>query len=594
MNQHIQLQKLSEDPVWKALLQLSRNSPQIHDPNFYISQSYKSSYFELTSFLDALHAPDAKATACRFPARYFWLKKKLPLHDIDLNQCEGLFEFITRAPLETASVVFATENLAQPASMMGHIFFKFGGTNSNNIYVEHVISFFTDLNDINFPKLIIQSLLTGKRGLYALSPYEQTRVHYLYEEQRNLWEYRLNLSEDEKIFLHYYFYELKDVSFTYYFHLFNCGTLVKNILAILHPELLDDWSLWVTPLDVARLLDQPSYVEKQVVQASSRWKIKALNESLSLDSSEEAKIEHRNFAELNFEKKNQKNQFLSFELALAYNDYSYEKDQITKADWNLNRQLLITKKDKILPYGQLDISNYKKPSATIQDSQIFISGLESANSFISQAEPKDRILLVGFLPASHTLFEDNTQYQNESELKIGEVTLSYKPLTQQVELNSFVLYSAISLQPSDPYTGGLSGLFRLGVEPKKQDNLGFKKSFFLEGGLGQTFRLLHDIDLFYLAKIGAESETEAYLAFAPQFGLIVREVFNMKTLFSVEHEFRLNRASYLSQSVTQVYNARRFSIAIQFNQYEKKARRPDDMTPENFSQNFVATYKLFF
>ncbi len=570
-----------DDPVWMALLQVDNSHAQIHDSKFYVSSPFLDSQAELLEMVHQLTSKVGQATACQFPARYYWLKSKIDLPHYNLEACTDLAEFVGRAPMNTLSVVFASENLAQPSSIMGHIFLKLEGSNQNGIKVAHDISFFTQLTDINLPKLIFESLFTGKTGFYTLTPHEQSKNYYHFIEQRNLWEYQIKLDEFQRQLIHYYLFELKNISFTYYFHSYNCATLIRNILATAYPRLLNIKSLWVTPLDVVRDINKNNLIDSQFSLPSSRWKIKAFAENLNLTRDNVSKVINYNFEKLDLEKYTNNEKVLTYELALAYNDYQYEKDVISSTKWGETNAKLIDLRNLTLKNSEIDISNYKNPSATPQDSQIF----SKINSY-----SEDTSYILGFLPASHMLLDDNSQYQNESELRIGEFSFAYKPSDKSFNLDSLILYSAISLQSVDSFTGGVSGLLRLGIEPRLAQITKYERTTFLEGGLGQTYRFKKDIDLYFLGLIGYQSEIASVFYFSPTLGMTIREIASMKTSFGASQEFRPNGVSFINLNVTQVYNTADYSLAIKY--WQNKLTGPLNTLPN--LNSVVNGYEIVF
>jgi len=86
----------------------------------------------------------------------------------------------------------------------------------------------------------------------------------------------------------------------------------------------------------------------------------------------------------------------------------------------------------------IDISNYKSPIKTTDESQIGIGFRRlSGNNFVK----------FYFLPISHTLLEDNRQYFFESSLKVGEISLLLNQ--HRIIIESFKFYSMTSLVPFD-------------------------------------------------------------------------------------------------------------------------------------------------
>ena len=513
--------QLDKAPQWQALLHLYKSKPQIQDSQFYEVGYFKNSQTELISSINGL--TNDYQYRCRFPARFFWLSTKLQLSNFDFSKCNNLNEFLERAPADKISVIFASENITQPSSMMGHIFLKISGTNNQKVSVDHAISFYTELTNINILNLVYESLITGKEGFYTLSPYAPIKNNYLYLEQRNLWEYQLNLDAFTQKLILLHLYELKRIKFNYFFHSFNCSTLIHNILSIAFPQIQKERGLWVTPLDVVRSIDKSSYISTRFVTPSSKWKTRAIQQILKASKETLENIRNEKYDQLESLQIPKQNLFLTYELSLSHNNYLFEKNMISKEKWNQQDDFLNYKKNLLIPDGEIDVSEYKKPSATPQDTQVEISHFHDINT---------SMLKMSFIPASHSIDDDNSQYTNESELKILSPTLDYEINLKKLSLNSLVLYSAQSFQPSDFLISTLSGKIRFGYEPNYSNQLKLEKGLFFEVALGKTSRLHHDLDYYFLAGGGYNQIYENFFI-KPELGMIIREIFNMKSHISL-------------------------------------------------------------
>lgn len=544
---------LYSDPTWRALLHLNGSSFLVPDSRFYLTRENRTAQSELEAFQSALASPMGMQTACQFPARYFWLRSKTQLPEYPLERCRDLNEFRMRAPAGSVSLVFASENVSQPSSMMGHVFIKIAGQNSSGINVAHSVSFFTDLRDWNVPKLIVQSLITGKRGYYSLAPYDETRNYYQFEEHRNLWEYVLNFSDFEKTLFQYALFELKGVVLEYHYLSFNCATMVMDVIGIVRPGILDERGLWVTPLDVVRASEKNKISNEQTVTASSRWRIKAILESKPPSAVIQNLVRDQSYQALLASEQTPENKVFSFELALAYNDFLFESEKLPKADWTANYRELRAGVANQAHDQSLDLAHYKKPSLTPKDSQAFMAW--------SQDDSR-RLIKIGFLPTSHDLMDDNSQYQNESELKLGELIMQGDVDTGAIQLRSLNLYSAVSLQPSDRFTGGLSGRFQFGFGPRLGGDLVEERTFSIEGGLGKSYRLLRDVDFFAIAEFGVQSGSGAAALLSPNIGLLVREVGGMKSLIQAQAEIRDQTSPLLTVSVRQAFNRQDYGVHL--------------------------------
>lgn len=557
-----------ENPTWKALLHLHKNKNDISDPGFYVQRNFIDSRTEFEENFRYLFLSSDKKNICRFPARAFWFQQNLSLPPVDFSGCTDLQKFVSKAPMDSVAVVFASENLSSPTSMMGHIFIKISGKNSKNETIEHAISFFTNIQNVSFPELAFKSLLTGMKGYYSLSPFSSQKNAYLYNEQRNIWEYELPLSNDQKKLLQYHLYELRPIAFTYFFHAFNCATLINNIVAVSFSEIKEDRHFWVTPLDVIRSLRQRSLIEETHVYPASQWILKSLQQSYTFESDTLALIKKKKYKDIHSDKFSSEMQFSLWALAQSYNNYLFEENNITYEEWSSSNQFITEKKQLALQGGVLDLSHFKKPADTIQDTQIFIG--------YSKREKKNLILL-GLLPTSHGLEDDTTQYNNESELKLGEVIASFDEDEKKIRLDKITIYSAASFNPANKLTGGLSGKFNIGYGPSPSPDLHFDHAYYLEAGIGKTFRLKNDIDFFVLANAGLKVEKKFMVYGSPEVGAFIREIGGMKSILSYAKVFSTGteHSTFDQFKLVQALNFGSYTIDLEWQELHKKTSKMD-------------------
>lgn len=503
--------------TWQNILHAPAGNPLINDPEFVLTAERFSVDEEYRQNLSlALASP--VVYFCRFPARYKLLMKDVSLPDPNIELCPELQEFLDKAPVQRASLVFAAEDITSPSSMMGHLMLKIEGKNIDRVEVQHAISYFTEVNTVNVPKLLFDSLFLGKNGYYTLSPYAQKLYRYNVDEQRNVWDYQLKLTDDERNLLAYHLYELKNINIKYFFHKYNCATLIYRILAVAKGSLVDAREPWVTPSDVVRLVVKKNLVEKTLFYPSNAGRIKigldALNRPPSLSS--QRKLSEWNLASINDYDDDQKEVY-KFILS-GYNGLLSEKGQQKPDKYESNKKLI----DDVLSGGEvtIDVSNYKKPSDAPGDQQLRL-GLVN--------EDEHTYYRFGFLAAGHKLIDDNRSYFSENEISLGDLTLGIDPSKKEFFVDEFNLYSAKSFMPFDYFTKGKSGEISIGVKRIKSIN-GHDNNFFINGGVGYTVRIQPDMDLSAELVSEAGSVENGYFSVGYKAGLIVREVFSMKTV----------------------------------------------------------------
>lgn len=517
--------RLHEDPQWAALLHVDGTQPAIPDPGFLLTQPRFSLSAELHATLDALYEDDegALAARCRFPARFLWLQARLGHDNADLDHCPDWVDFRTRAPAEAVSLVFASEHLSQPASMMGHLFLRLDGRRADRQNVAHALSFYTDPVSFNIPKLVYDGLVGGMAGYFSLSPFEREVALYVGEEQRNLWIYPLKLDASQRTLFQAHAIELKQTRFRYLFQSHNCATLVWQMLAAVQPALLAHRQAWTTPKDVLRSADAAGLLDTPTTLTASRWALRLLADGLP----DRDAIQVRQMV-LNDQLPSPETlagqperAFLQRQLAGAYNRYLMNQGQ-RHAEHGAAYAAQLDRLDAQRFSGwQARSAPHRDPAQSPPDSQWSAGWLRRDGRHWTQWR---------WLPTSHGLEDDNRGYFSENSLQLMDLSLLVAPRGDAVRLERATLYSVTSLLPRDVFTGGISGRMRIGIDQQPDRNLRARHAMLVDGALGATWRVQTDIDVFAMAGGGLGWRRGPYVFAAPQVGMLVREVGGMKSI----------------------------------------------------------------
>ena len=253
----------SSDKVWESLIFFHDAEFKIKNRKFLFSFDNPSPSLEKQLTIQAINSnPEI---ACRFPARYSYLLIKGLLEVQKLN-CPELTEYRNKVPADKFYYIFASKNYSSITSMMGHGMIAAEGTNSSGKMVSHAYSFFADLSDANLPSLFYNSFLGGMDGALVLRPLRNELDRYLVKEGRELWQLELKLSHKKRELLRDALWELKDIEPEYLFHTFNCATLLQYTFAIVAPETLNHRTLYTSPLDLYRALQEEHYISHIQIQ----------------------------------------------------------------------------------------------------------------------------------------------------------------------------------------------------------------------------------------------------------------------------------------------------------------------------------------
>ncbi|MBV1774980.1 DUF4105 domain-containing protein [Burkholderiaceae bacterium DAT-1] len=545
---------LDQHPRWHALLHYDGQKLNIRDPAFLLSGVDGTPRAELLATVQALYGNDPNMV-CRFPARYEWLRSQFDLPELPLQACTEIQEFEQRAPSDRIVLVFASENVVQPSSMMGHAFLKLEHVNPDLTTNSHGISFFTEAQTLNFPKLMFDSTVTGKPGFFQLGPYQAMLANYLNHEQRTIWEFPIKLSAADLHLLRMHLIELKHAKLTYFFQDYNCATVVNFILAVGNPA-IDTHAAWLAPVDVVKRVQTANAADDAIVVPPPRTAVRVLGSQLDAAMLSSLHLTIRGQRNLPEQLSDDTDQaFIAARFAQVYNDYLLDRGDISTEQHHATAAQLKPILNGVHADRTLNLTDEGNPAATPGKSQI-------RSGFIRDAGASQWTL--GMMPTSHQLSDDNRRYGAENALSLFDTQLKYIPDRHLLTLDYLTIYGARSHIPYDTLAGGMSGEFRMAIEDTFNGQLEARRMFNLGGGIGLSTRVGRDMDLYMLSG-GKLAMQPRYLA--PQVsleaGLILREVFNMKSIVSIRrtHGWHVLAGDYSEATWTQsTYLSKQWSL----------------------------------
>lgn len=522
------LEGRAADPVWQALLHMDAGRPRVLDPGFLLAAGPGwSPYRELLATRELL-ARDPQAH-CRFPARAQWLQDQGLAPSAGWSACEAIQEFLRRAPAERIDLVFAAENVRQPASIMGHLFLRLSGhLATDGRPVAHAVSFFTDADSLNLPRLLYESLVTGKPGFFTLSPYAEAEQQYLHREMRSLWIYRLQLDPADRTLLLLHLHELRLTRLTYFFQGYNCATLLKHVLAVVRPGVLAREDPWTTPKDVLKHADAVGLIAHVETLAPPDRRIRELVDALPADRVGRARraiaTGQISIDDSAGDGAPSARAFLNLQLQRAYVEALRETGPAPLAREAQAAELERVLQTRYAGY-RLDLAAAKDPRAAPGDTQY---GLGLAHG------PQGLELRVDVLPVSHRLVDFQPGASVETGLALLELGLR-QPLDRRhgPRLRRLGLYAMESLIPHDPLVGGFSGRFQIALDDEDPAVDTPRLHGVLGGAIGLSHRLHRDLDVYGL--VGLDLMARAGLQLRPlqELGLLIRGAYRMKTVLGM-------------------------------------------------------------
>jgi hypothetical protein len=228
-----------------------------------------------------LTTPDAHLR-CRFPARYAWLKTQYPEHAQQWPQqpCPALTQWLKDLDSDQATLVFASDYLNNPSSMFGHTLLRLDSRqHSDDVrLLSYAINYSAQTNTSNGLEFAWKGLTGGYPGAFSLLPYYEKVKEYNDWESRDLWEYELNLHEDEVHRLLLVYWEWREFTAPYYFFTRNCSYELLGLLEMARPglDLQSRFNWHAMPTDTLRaVLQQPELLKRITYRAASGTKLEA-------------------------------------------------------------------------------------------------------------------------------------------------------------------------------------------------------------------------------------------------------------------------------------------------------------------------------
>ncbi|QJI33936.1 Lnb N-terminal periplasmic domain-containing protein [Pseudomonas sp. ADAK13] len=271
------LQQLANEPFWLSLGHYESGKFEgwrsyVSDKKFFLApDGAHHPDQELKATVEALYAPASlgeKHAQCVYPARTRWLKDQLHLTDLPALDCKEFKQWFKDVAPHSAVMIFPAAYLNSPSSMFGHTLLRIDQADvqsNNTALLSYAINFGAYIEGSDNSILYAwKGLMGGYPGLFALVPYQEKLSEYRSLENRDLWEYRLNLSQVETERMVEHVWELKQIQFDYFFFDENCSYRLLELLQVARPtlRLTEQFPLTAIPTDTVKAVKEAGLVEK--------------------------------------------------------------------------------------------------------------------------------------------------------------------------------------------------------------------------------------------------------------------------------------------------------------------------------------------
>ncbi|BBP57221.1 DUF4105 domain-containing protein [Pseudomonas sp. St316] len=292
------LQQLANDRFWISLghyetAKLGGWRSYVSDKKFFLApDGNEHPARELSATLEALYGPASAGqqhAQCVYPARTRWLKAQLNLTNLPAVDCSDFKQWFKDVSPHSAVMIFPAAYLNSPSSMFGHTLLRIDQADvqsDKTALLSYAINFGAYIEGSDNSILYAwKGLMGGYPGLFALVPYQEKLSEYRSLENRDLWEYRLNLSQAETERMVEHVWELKQIQFDYFFFDENCSYRLLELLQVARPSLrlTEQFPLTAIPTDTVKAVKEAGLVESIQYRPSRERELLSRAEPLSDD-----------------------------------------------------------------------------------------------------------------------------------------------------------------------------------------------------------------------------------------------------------------------------------------------------------------------
>lgn len=499
ISQAVQLQ-LADEREWHLLLHYRSNllggyTSEADDPQFFLSPLGKSdSYAELEGTIRSLFSIEPVGNSkqpaqCSFIARYHWLKDRLAIDETKLPviSCERFDLWVNELNAESITLIFASAYLDNPASMFGHTFLRVdqkGQTEQTRI-LAYTINYAAEVLPNEGALYPIKGIFGGFKGYFSTPPYYLKVQEYRDIENRDIWEYRLHLSDHQVRRLLEHAWELGSTYFDYFFFKENCSYHILSLLEYADPtlHLTDQFHVWTVPADTVRLVaTQPGLVKDTIYRPSRRTVIQRKRERLSgeehrlfVDITEQTgSIKQETFVRLPIQR-----QAFILDVTSDYLRYRSETDKSRSPGYKEQNRTVLTARSALrIPSVEVKIDPFsKQPDLGHGTSRASVgAGWRNSDTF------EELSIRAGY----HDLLDHEIGHTQDAQVEIASVSVRHYNRAAQTRIERATLVNILSLSPMDTLTHGPSWKFNVGMNTIRFGDCQLCSNGVLNGGIGAS------------------------------------------------------------------------------------------------------------
>ena len=493
--------KLADAREWHLLLHYRQNflggyTSEQDGSDFFLAPDGKTNpQAELEAtlagfFSDALIGEAKQPVQCAFIARYHWLKEKLAFDDRRLipQPCERFRNWMEALNPQSITVIFPSAFMNNPMSMFGHTFFRMDRRDQTpqTRILAYTVNFSATVPENEGIMFAVKGVAGGYQGMFSSLPYYLKVKEYRDIENRDIWEYRLNLTDAQVRRMLLHVWEMGNASFDYFFFKENCSYQLLPLLEVANPDwrFTDQFTFWTIPGDTVRLLSAQSGLVGDAVPRPARTT--QIRRRYGRPSSDERGVLRRILQqpalvrEPAFQQRPVERRALLLDIAsdyLRYQSITNEKQAETyKAR---DREVLVARSELKVKSDDTPIEPFvTRPELGHRTSRIGTGAGYRQDEWFEE---------VSLRASYHDLLDPEPGHAPGYQIELLSGALRHYEKAEQTRLERFTLADVLSLTPADALFRSPSWKVNVGMQTLRHNDCRYCTAGVANGGAGLTF-----------------------------------------------------------------------------------------------------------
>ena len=499
----IRADALSDTAEWRALIHyrpalFGGVKSTIDSPNFFLAPEGKTDpEAELQATIELFESGKAEIQ-CFFPARYTFLKEHGRISK-PFPSCEEYESFQHDLKPQGVTLLYTDAYMNNPASLFGHTLMRIDVPEAQTQLVAHGVNYGANVpEETNGILFAVLGLTGGYWGSFTVKPYYNVINMYNNLENRDIWEFHLNLTKAEIDKFVAHLWEIGQTQTRYFFFSENCSYLLMEVLDAVRPELklADDFPAHAIPLDTLKaVMKRDGLVDGIHYRPSRQKRIQTAYQALN-DEQQEALLDFWETEEALPDTLSAAEQAGVLEAAYEYAQYQWEAQNISLKEYRRKSYRLLKERTAL---------NMTQPERVIE-SPSPLTAHDSMRLMLGQGwERGQSFQEVAYRPAYHSLSDRPDGLRLGSEINFLSGVLRYYDKRHKLVLKRLDFVDIYSVSPWNALFHPIS--YQIDFDVQRKWNPKTRKEGYiadLSGGSGMSVELFDKTLGFVFIKTAAQ------------------------------------------------------------------------------------------